>query len=177
MSHRHFNIADGRGFRRTGAILLWIALSVAASASGAAAVSAVPAEFQGTWVPSKAACESPVRVLVAADRLTLANGKDSEALGGIEMAGPGYFAPDYRGIMAVLITEFSGHQPVIATFNLGEKKGAAQVEFAPVMPGTGTAQLKAYNARISKLNLAKRFPLNKVLLKRCAGGSGAAPAK
>jgi hypothetical protein len=81
--------------------------------------------------------------------------------------------------MAVLIAEFSGHQPVTATFNLGEKKGAAQVEFAPVMPGKATAQLTAYNAHISKLNLAKRFPLNKVLLKRCAGGSGtgAAPAR
>src|SRR4051794_32832557 len=101
----------------------------------APAWSAVPAEFQGAWVPSKATCDSPARVLVAADRLTLVNGKDSEALGGIEMAGPGYFAPDYRGIMAVLITEFSGNQPAIATFNLREKKGAAQVDFAPVMPG------------------------------------------
>jgi hypothetical protein len=117
--------------------------------------------------------------MVAADRLTLANGKDSEALGGIEMAGPGYFAHDYRGIMAVLITEFSGHQPATATFNVGEKKGAAQVDFSPVMPGKGTPQLTAYNARISKLDLAKRFPLNKVLLKKCAGGSGAGatPAK
>ena len=51
---------------------------------------------------------------------------------------------------------------------MGEKKGVAQVEFNPVMPGTATAQLKAYNAHIAKLNLAKRFPLNKVLLKKCA---------
>jgi hypothetical protein len=88
----------------------------------------------------------------------------------MEMAGPGYFPPDYRGIMAVLITEFSGQQPATATFNLGEKKGVAQVEFAPVMPGTQTPMLKSYNARISTLNLAKRFPLNKVPLKKCAGG-------
>lgn len=179
MSHRHFNVAAGQALRRAGAIPLLVALSVAASTSGAAALNAVPAEFQGTWVPSKATCESPVRVLVSADRLTLANGKDSEALGGIEMAGPGFWGPDYRGIMAVLITEFSGHQPVSATFNLGERKGTAQVEFSPVMPGKATAQLTPYNAHISKLNLAKRFPLNKVLLKKCAGGSGAgaAPAR
>ena len=167
MSHCHFNSAAGRAFRRAGAILVLVASSVAASTAGAAAPNAVPAEYQGTWVPAKATCESPVRVLVAADRLTLANGKDSEALGGVEMAGPGYWGPDYRGIMAVLITEFNGHQTVTASFNYGEKKGAAQVEFAPVMPGTATAQLKAYNAHISKLNLAKRFPLNKVLLKKC----------
>ena len=163
MSHCHFNSAAGRAFRRTGVILLLVASFVAVNPAGAAAPSAVPAEFQGTWVPVKATCEAPVRVLVAADRLTLFNGKDSEALGGVEMAGPGYWGPDYRGIMAVLITEFDGHQPVTASFNYGEEKGAAQVEFAPVMPGTATA----YNAHISKLNLARRFPLNKVPLRKC----------
>jgi hypothetical protein len=147
-----------------------VALCGATIAFGASAWSAVPAEFQGVWVPSKATCDSPVRVLVTADRLTLVSGKDSEALGGIEMAGPGYFAPDYRGIMAVLITEFSGDQPVTATFNVAEKKGAAQVDFAPVQPGANsTAQAKAYNAHISKLKLEKRFALNKVPLKKCAG--------
>jgi hypothetical protein len=147
----------------------WVALSGSMMVFSASVWSVVPAEFQGAWVPSKATCDSPVRVLVSADQLTLVSGKDSQALGGIEMAGPGYFAPDYRGIMAVLITEFSGNQPVTATFNLREKKGAAQVDFAPVMPGANSAQGKTYNAQISKLNLEKRFPLNKVLLKKCAG--------
>lgn len=142
---------------------------MAVSSSAAVAQTAVPAEFQGTWVPSKAACDSPVRVLVATDQLTLVNGKDTQTLSGISMAGPGYFPPDYRGISEVLITEFSGHQPVTAIFNLGEKKGAAHVEFNPVIQGKPTARLQAYNARISKLNLAKRFPLDKVLLKMCAG--------
>ncbi len=132
--------------------------------------SAVPAEFQGTWVANSATCSSTLRVQISADRLTLNNGKDSESFGGIEMAGPGYFPPDYRGIMAVLLTEFSGDQPVTITFNLGEKKGVAQIEFAPVVPGSLTAQGKAYNAHITKLNLAKRFALNKLLLKKCVGG-------
>jgi len=177
MNHLYFNVAAGQPFCRVSAALLWMALCVATSTFSAVALSAVPTEFQGTWVPSRATCESPVRVLVAAEALTLVNGKDSVAIGGIEMAGPGYFPPGYRGIMAVLITEFSGQQPVTATFNLAEKKGVAQVEFAPVMPGKSNAQLNAYNARISKLNLARRFPLNKELLKKCAGGSGAAPAR
>lgn len=146
-----------------------IALFVWTIAFAGQAWSAVPAEFQGVWVASKATCDSPVRVVVTADRLTLVSGKDSQALGGIEMAGPGYFPPDYRGMMAVLITEFSGNQPVTATFNVGEKKGTAQVEFAPVQPGANNAQGKAYNAQISKLNLEKRFALNRVLLKKCAG--------
>ena len=132
------------------------------------AASAVPAALQGRWVPANATCESPVRMQVAASSLTLVNGADSQALGGLEMAGPGYFPPGYRGIQQVLITEFDGHQPVTVTFNADEKKGVARAEFVPVMPGQQTPQLKAYNAHIGKLNLAKRFPLDKVPLKKCA---------
>ena len=167
MIHRHCSLVLGKLFTRCSAITLLVAVLSGASTSQAAVPNAVPAEFQGTWVPSNATCQSSVRVLVAGDRLTLANGNDSAVLGGIEMAGPAYFPPDYRGINAVLITEFDGHQPVIATFNVGEKKGTAQMDFAAVTPGKANAQLNAYYA---KLNLAKRFPLNKMLLKKCVGG-------
>ena len=149
--------------------LLALACAWLAPIAGASAAPAVvPPEYQGTWVSAKAACESPVRARIGADKLTLDSGSDSEALGGIEMAGPGYFAPSYNGIMAVLITEFDGEQPATVTFNVGEKKGTAQIDFSPVMPGKATPLLTKYNARISKLNLAARFPLNKVTLKRCA---------
>ena len=134
----------------------------------AAAQNTVSAQFHGTWVAGNATCESPVRVQVAAQVLTLVNGNDSAALGGIEMAGPGYFPPGYRGIEAVLFPEFSGHQPAIMSFNAGEKKGVAQVAFAFVTPGKGNAQLDAIHARIAKLNLAKRFPIHNVPLKKCA---------
>ena len=154
-------------------IVMLASALLAAAASGAAAPNIVPAEFHGTWVAVKAACESPLRVLVSADRLMLQNGSDKESLGGIEMAGPGYFPPTYSGIMAVLLTEFSGDQPVMVTFNLAEKKGAAQLDFAPVMPGKATAQLAKYNAHIAKLDLARRFPLDKARLKRCPGAASA----
>ena len=132
----------------------------------------VPAEWQGTWVPVKASCESAVRVVITADRLTLVNGNDKQAIGGIEMAGPGYWGPDYQGIQAVLITEFDGQQPVVAVFNAAEKKGIAQVSFSPVQPGAGgNALLSAYNKRIIELNLAKRFPLHEVSLKKCAAAA------
>ena len=144
------------------------ALLAAINASDLIAASTVPAQFQGGWVAGNATCASPLRVQVGPSSLTLINASDKQPLGDIEMAGPGYFPPGYRGVMAVLITEFSANQPLTMTFNVGEKKGVAQVEFAPVMPGNPTAQLKAYNANISKLNLAKRFPLNKAALKKCA---------
>jgi hypothetical protein len=128
----------------------------------------VPGEWQGTWVSVEAACDSPVRVVVTADRLTLVNGNDRQALGGIEMAGPGYWGPDYQGIEAVLITEFDGQQPLTAVFNVGEKKGVAQMSFAPVQGGaSGNSLLPAYNKRITELNLARRFPLHEVPLKKC----------
>ena len=177
MSHPRSSVIAGRAVHRASVLVVLLALA-AASPPGAQAQ--VPAEFQGTWVPAKATCESPVRVVITADQLTLVNGNDKQAIGGIEMAGPGYWGPDYSGIMAVLITEFNGQQPVTASFNVGEKKGVAQVEFAPVITG-GNSTMAAYNARITQLNLARRFPLNKVPLKKCAAGTGAgagaAPAR
>ena len=137
-----------------------------AAAQGAFAQ--VPAEFRGDWVAASAACTAPVRVRVEPTRITLVNGTDTESLGGLEMAGPGFFPPDYKGIQAVAITEFSGDQPLSATFNHGEKKGVAIVEMA--MPGPdrpGAAAANAMNAHFRKLNLAKRFPLHQVPLKKC----------
>lgn len=137
-----------------------------AAAQGAFAQ--VPAEFLGDWVAASAACTATVRVRVEPTRITLVNGTDTESLGGIEMAGPGYWGPDYKGIMALAITEFSGDQPLTASFNYGEKKGVARVEMA--IPGPdrpGNAVLNAMNAHFRKLNLAKRFPLHQVPLKKC----------
>jgi len=118
MSNRRFSVGAGPAVLRAVFHALLVDLCVAASTVSTEAMATVPAQFQGTWVPSKGTCESLARVSVAADRLTLFNGKDREVLGGVKMAGPAYFPPDYRGIMAVLITEFDGHQPVTVTFNL-----------------------------------------------------------
>jgi hypothetical protein len=128
----------------------------------------VPAEYRGEWVAASAACTAPVRVRVEATAITVINGTDKESLGGLEMAGPGYWGPDYKGIMALAITEFSGDQPLTASFNYGEKKGVAIVEFAMAGPDRpGNAVLNKMNAYFRKLNLAKRFPLHQVPLKKC----------
>lgn len=165
MNYRRLNASGAKAVRRVCAVSAWLLAVVVSPIS--AAQTAVPAEFHGTWTPVSAACDSVMRVVVAAQVLTFINGKDSAAIGGIEMAGPGYFPPGYRGIEAVLITEFNGHQPATMVFNAGEKKGVAQVGFSAVTPGKANAQLNAYNARIARLNLARRFPLNNVPLKKC----------
>lgn len=128
----------------------------------------VPKEYVGQWVPAAAACTSPLRVIVAPASITLVNAADKESLGGIEMAGPGFFQPDYRGIQAVAITEFDGDQPLFATFNAGEKRGVALMEYSPIVPGPpGNKELTRMQAHLQKLNLAKRFPLGGAMLKKC----------
>lgn len=140
------------------------------------AAAQVPAEFQGEWVAASAACTAPARVRFEAARVTLINGADMESFGGIEMAGPSYFGPDYAGIQRVLISEFEGAQPLTATFNVNEKKGVGQLELGvptPAHPANKVAA--ASNARLAKLSLRTRFPLQNVPLKRCpaAGRAGA----
>jgi len=142
-----------------------VLLLLIAASPGAAQV---PAEFQGEWVSASAACTAPLRARIEGARLTLVNGADMESFGGIEMAGPSYFGPEYRGIQAVLITEFEGAQPVTATFNVEEKKGVAQFELGvPTPANPANTVAAAHNARLAKLSLRKRFPLQAVPLKRC----------
>ncbi len=148
---------------RLGTFFLCILAARSASAQ-------IPAEFLGDWVPSAAQCSSPTRVRFEIAKITLANGVDRESFAGIEMAGPAYFQPGYTGIMAVAFAEFSGDQPVIANFNVQEKRGVAQLDFASPTPGRASnAAVAALNARYAKLNLAKRFPLNAIPLKKCPG--------
>src|ERR1044072_2064783 len=56
MDHPGSNVV--RKFYRASAICLLAALGGIVYVSGAAAQRAVPTEFQGKWVPSKASCES-----------------------------------------------------------------------------------------------------------------------
>ena len=133
----------------------------------ASAAAQVPVAFHGDWVAAQATCDAPVRFRVETAKLTLVNGADIQSFGDVEMAGPAYWGPDYKGgIESVAFAEFSGDQPVIATFNPGEKKGVAQLAFGEPTPGPGPA-LAALNVRYQKLNLVKRFPINKVPLKKC----------
>ena len=170
MSRPRFKLAIGRVFRQADLLLVLTAVVMVGSTTPALAQNTpVDPEYRGTWVPTKSTCVSPVRFVVAASEVTLINGKDTASFGDVHQAGPSYFGPEYSGILAVVIAEFNGDQPLTATFNVDEKKGVGQVEFAAVTPAPASnVALTKLNARYTKLNLAKRFPLNKVLLKRCS---------
>lgn len=145
-----------------------VVLALVAGGETTRAQERVPAEFQGDWVAASAACTAPARVRIAATSITLVNAADTESLGAVEMVGPGFFAPGYDGIMKVAISELGGDQPVSVTFNYQEKRGVALAEMAPPGPDArGNTALNALNARLRKLNLAKRFPLHQVPLKKC----------
>ena len=139
----------------------------------------MPAEFQGDWVPATTTCQAPARFRVTESRFTLINGRDSQEYGDLELAS-GYFGPDYDGIQQVAIAEFNGDQPFRATFNANEKKNAVVLEIYTEMQGVSNPAVLAIQAKAKRLS--QRFPLNNVVLKKCAGGAGpgaaaAAPAR
>jgi hypothetical protein len=145
-----------------------VLLTLIAGGDTARAQQQVPAEFQGDWVAASATCTAPARIRIAATSVTLVNAADKESLGAVEMAGPGFFPPDYNGIQQVAISELGGDQPVGVTFNYQEKRGVALADMAVPGPDRpGSAALNTLNARLRKLNLVKRFPLHQVPLKKC----------
>lgn len=139
--------------------------------AGRSEAAEVRADLVGDYVPASATCESRIRARIEPTTVTLFNNADTEALADTEMAGSGFFGPSYSGIMVVAIAEFNGHQPVTITFNPDEKKDTALMEFAGIITGNPANQaIAAANARIATLNLAKRFPLHNVPLRKCPAG-------
>lgn len=125
----------------------------------------IPAEFRGDWVAEKDKCDAKARFRVAENQVTLINGKDTATYGDIGIAHS-FFGPDYSGISVVAMPEInSGNSPFTIYFNVDEKKGVTKLEIYQEIKGPQTAQLKQIQDAASKL--AKRFPLNLVLLKKC----------
>jgi hypothetical protein len=107
---------------------------------------------------------------VDAETVTLISDTDTASFEGLQIAGPGYWAPDYTGMQAVMITEFEGDQPVTAIFNYEEVEGAAMVDYT-VLEGQVNPYYAPMQERLKKLDLAGRFPLTGIALKRGPAGS------
>ena len=126
----------------------------------------IPAEFQGDWVPASATCDSPSRFIVTETRMNLVNGADAQSYGDIAIART-FFGPDYQGISVVCMPEFnSGNPPFTVYFNADEKKGTTRVEIYQEIKGPGNPQVDAIQAAAKEL--AERFSLNQMPLKKCA---------
>ena len=124
-----------------------LALSaLACSAALAMTGDSVAVPFRGTWVPVKATCESPLKLVIDANLVAFVNGTQRAEFKKLEQC----FSCMGRDVtdMTLLSTEAMGDSPFTITLD-GTKKGR---------PGVSAALDKT---------LAARFPLSNAALKKC----------
>jgi hypothetical protein len=138
--------------------------AVIVASAPARAQSPIPAEFQGDWVAASATCESLVRFRVAPLTLSLINGTDTQSWSNVALP-TSFFGPAYTGMSVVALPDFDGSQPFTAFFNADEKKGVARLEIYFEMKGNLNPAVAKIQAAAKQL--AARFPLNNVPLKKC----------
>jgi hypothetical protein len=109
----------------------------------------VQAKFRGTWVPAAAACTSPVKVVIDANRVSFVNGAQRADFDRLEQC----FSCMGQGVedVVLLSTDKMGDSPWTLTLD-GSKKGRTVV----------TADFS------NDKRLGGRFPLGKGPLKKCS---------
>ena len=105
----------------------------------------VDPSLRGEWVTAKAACPSPLKVVVEANKVTFFNGPQQQAYAKLEQCFS-CAGPDVQGVIW-LSTDAMGDSPFIIHFDT-KKRVATEVDFS------------------NDKKLAARFPL-KGPLKRC----------
>jgi len=127
--------------------------AVALSALACSTVLAMTGEsvampFRGTWVPAKATCESPLKLVIDANVVTFVNGGQRAEFKKLEQC----FSCMGRDVqnMTLLSTDAMGDSPFMITLD-GTKKSKPAV----------SADLG------NDKKLAARFPLGNVALKKC----------
>ncbi|MEO5883437.1 MAG: hypothetical protein ABIQ06_13550 [Caldimonas sp.] len=102
--------------------------------------------FRGTWVPAKASCDAPLKLVIDANLVTFVNGTQRADFRKLEQC----FSCMGRDVtdMTLLSTDAMGDSPFMITLD-GTKKGR---------PGV--------SADLDK-KLAARFPLGNAALKKC----------
>jgi len=104
--------------------------------------------FRGSWVPAKASCDSPLRLVIDAQVVTFVNGTQRAEFRKLEQCF-GCMGRDVQD-MTLLSTEAMGDSPFMITLD-GRKKGRPAL----------SADLG------NDKKLAARFPLGSVALKKC----------
>lgn len=122
--------------------------ALACSAALAMTGDSVAVPFRGDWVPAKATCESPLKLVVDANVVTFVNGAQRAEFRKLEQC----FSCMGQGVqnMTLLSTEAMGDSPFMITLD-GTKKArpALSVDLG------------------NDKKLATRFPLNNVAMKKC----------
>ena len=119
---------------------------IASSAAQAMTGGSVEAKFRGDWVPAKAACNSPVKLVIDANLVAFVNGSQRQEFRKLEQCFS-CMGHDVQGI-TLLSTDAMGDSPWTVTMD-GSKKSKVAVSVA-----------------LDK-QLAARFPLGTAALKKC----------
>ena len=106
----------------------------------------VEAKFRGDWVPAKAACNSPVKLVIDANLVAFVNGSQRQEFRKLEQCFS-CMGREVQGI-TLLSTDAMGDSPWTVTMD-GSKKSKVAVSVA-----------------LDK-QLAARFPLGTAALKKC----------
>ena len=109
----------------------------------------VEAKFRGTWVPAKAACTSPLKVVIEANRVAFVNGAQRADYAKLEQC----FTCAAGGMTdkqpVWLTTDAMGDSPFIVSLDGTRKQPSVSVDFS------------------NDKKLGARFPLGTEALKRC----------
>ncbi len=119
---------------------------IASSAAQAMTGGSVEAKFRGDWVPAKAACNSPVKLVIDANLVAFVNGSQRQEFRKLEQCFS-CMGHDVQGI-TLLSTDAMGDSPWTVTMD-GSKKSKVALSVA-----------------LDK-QLAARFPLGTAALKKC----------
>jgi hypothetical protein len=135
-----------------------LAINLIATSSLAIAVLAIPtsqtmtggsvaSEFRGEWVPAKAPCSSPLKVIIEPTTVTFVNGSDRAEYRKLDQCFT-CMGRDVKDI-TLLSTDAMGDSPFMIYLDGSKKKGVVSVEFP------------------NDKELGRRFPFGAGGLKKC----------
>lgn len=107
----------------------------------------VAPEFRGEWVPAKAACTSPLKIIIEPTTVTFVNGSDRAEYRKLDQCFT-CMGHDVKDI-TLLSTDAMGDSPFMIYLDGSKKKAAVQVDFG------------------NDKELGKRFPFGAGTLKKC----------
>ena len=131
------------------AVALLAMAGLACSAAQAMTGGSVEAKFRGDWVPAKAACNSPLRMVIDANLVAFVNGSQHQEFRKLEQC----FSCEAGGMT-------TKPQPVwLSTDAMGDSPWTVTMD--------GTKKSKVVVSVALDKQLAARFPLGTAALKKC----------
>jgi hypothetical protein len=133
--------------------MYWITLTILAVTTLAGVTAhamtggSVDAKFRGTWVPASAACTSPLKLMIEANKVTFMNGAQQAEYSQLEQC----FTCMGRDVtnVTMLSTEAMGDSPFMIYLDASKKKPRVRTDFS------------------NDKKLGARFPFGAAALKQC----------